>query len=221
MSAYFAIFSIKQFFHMKRYSRLLLLIPFFFSCDNLVKDKDNASSVVKKEKPLSDKEEASDLTERLKRNEEVKDPLKTNSDADILNKIIVHEAGGLKVSRAFLAFEDGTLVPKSNKTVLRKPVYLTLVMEGGWKVKNGKVSLDASEKITTHEGEIVLNATSLFQNMPLIEAEKANYIYLKANITGTRPDIAYFIVNYRVWDKRGTGEVKGSYKLYLEGSTYY
>jgi len=207
---------------MRSYCLLLLLTFFFFSCDNMVKGKDDTTTV-KKKKPLNDAEdEESDNTEKPKKKKKVKeDDFDTNSDADILNNIIVYESGGLKVSKAFLSFEDGTLVPKSNKTVLRKPVYLNLVIEDGWEVRDGEVTLDASEKITTHEGEVILNATSLFKEMPFIDAEKASNIYLKANITGTRPDIDYFIINYRVWDKRGEGEVKGYYKLYLNESKEY
>ena len=77
-------------------------------------------------------------------------------------------------------------------------------------------SSDATEIITTHDGEIVLNAPNLFKEMPVLDAKDATRVLLKANITRTSPDIDYFIVNYRVWDKWSDAEVKGSYQLFVK-----
>ncbi|RYF86190.1 MAG: hypothetical protein EON98_04440 [Chitinophagaceae bacterium] len=63
---------------------------------------------------------------------------------------------------------------------------------------------------------MVLNATNLFKNNPTVSEADASRINLKATITKTRTDIDYFVVSYRVWDKQGDGEVKGSYKLRIK-----
>ena len=143
----------------------------------------------------------------------------TNSKAEILNNIIVHESGGVKVSRAFLSFEDGSLVPKTNRTELGKPVYLHLLLKTGWKVNGGMISIDASEKIVSDAGELVLDAANLFNATPLIKEEDGKTIYLEATITRTRKNIKYFLVSYRVWDRLGEGEIKGSYKLFVDEAT--
>jgi len=186
-----------------------------FACDNLVKKKEVKSETAtnKKKKKIAETDE--EETQKPEKNV-VEEEIETNSDAEILNKIIVHESGGMKVSRAFLSHEDGRLLTKANKAALGEAVYLNLLIDKGWKIEDGTVSLDATEKIFTDKGETVLNAPNLFKTMPLVDESKAANIYLKATITKTRPDIDYFLVTYRVWDKRGEGEVKGSYKLYVE-----
>jgi hypothetical protein len=199
---------------MKRYSWPLLLLLFFAACNDHVKIKEVLPATKKSNAPVEIDEPTNTETDKINSNNPGEEAT-TNSDADILNNISLHESGGLKVAQAFLTFEDGKLVPKSNKTSLRTPVYLNLMIEKGWEIREGQSSIDATEIITTHDGEIVLNAPNLFKTKPVMDATDATRILLKANITKTRSDIEYFIVNYRVWDKWNDAEVKGSYKLYV------
>lgn len=194
---------------------LLLLFVFSFSACNMLEKKDTSTGIKKK---LAEDDEGGESIKQKKK-AVIDYDTETNSDAAILNNIIVHETGGLKVSRAFLSFEDGSLVPKTNRTELGKPVYLNLLVKSGWKVDDGRVSIDASEKIVSDAGEDVLNATNLFKKTPQLRKEDANYIYLEATITKTREDINYFIVNFHVWDKMGEGEIKGNYKLFIDEAT--
>jgi hypothetical protein len=182
---------------MSKYFWLLLIGFSLMACDNFNQKKDED-------------------TESKKKNMTTENEPDTNSNADILNNIIVHEKGGVKLSHAFLSYEDGRLVPRGNKTALSQPVFLNLMIEKGWTVQDAKVSIDASTKIETNNGELVVNAPNLFKAMLFVDESRANAIQLKARITKTRPGIAYFLINYHVWDKRGNGEVKGSYKLYIE-----
>ena len=194
---------------------LLLLFGFSFSACNMVEKKDTSTGTKKKKKLAEDDEDREDIKQK-KRSAVIDYDTETNSDAKILNNIIVQESGGLKVSRAFLSFEDGSLVPKTNRTELGKPVYLNLLVKSGWKVDNGMVSIDASEKIVSDAGELVLDATNLFKASPAIQEKNSGNIYLKAVITKTRTEINYFIINYLVWDKLGHGEIKGSYRLFVD-----
>jgi hypothetical protein len=196
---------------MKRYIHLLLLLS-LSACNNDGKRLETRTSGSTDETTAKTDEEHT-RTQKSRSNSE--EEAVTNSDADLLNSISLFESGGLKVAQAFLTFEDGKLVPKSNETSLRTPVYLNLMIEKGWEIRDGQSSIDATEIITTHDGEIVLNAPNLFKTKPVLDAKDATRILLKANITKTRPDIKYFIVNYRVWDKWSEAEVKGSYKLYV------
>src|SRR6476620_12064386 len=193
---------------MKRYSWLLLSI-LLASCNNTKNEKADTSSETKKTVQASSKEENNPARNV---NDDAAEAT-TKSDAGILNNISLHESGGLKVAQAFLTFEDGKLLPKTNETSVGTPVYLNLLIERGWEVQNGKASIDATEIIATHDGEIVLNAPNLFKSNPTMNATDASRILLKANITRTRPDIRYFVVNYSVWDKWSDAEVKGRYKL--------
>ena len=192
---------------------LLLLFVFSFSACNMLEKKDTSTGIKKKKKLAEDDGDG----EAIQTKSAIIDyDTKTNSDAKILNNIIVHESGGLKVARAFLSFEDGSLVPKTNRTELGKPVYLNLLVKSGWKVDNGMVSIDASEKIVSDAGELVLDATNLFKASRAIQEKNSGNIYLKAVITKTRTEINYFIINYLVWDKLGHGEIKDSYRLFVD-----
>jgi len=208
---------------MKKKIILFMLLSVSYTACDMVTKKDTDTETKKKKKIALETDEQSEEPSTTKKKkpltENAEDVAEPNSRAEILNNIMVHETGGLQVARAFLSFEDGQLVPKTNKVALNKAVYLNLLIEDGWIVQDGNVSLDASERIITDEGQLVLHAPNLFKAIPSVEETKANHIYLKATITKTRADVSYFLVSYRVWDKQGDGEIKGSYKLYIDEGT--
>lgn len=175
----------------------LLALTALLSCNGLVKNKESANQSPA-QKTTSNTTPA-------------------ESDAEVLNNVTVRESGGLQVAKAYLSFEDGTLLPKTNRAKVGQTVYLNLLVDKGWTVKDGFVSLDASERIETADGRLVLNAPNLYKALPQIEEEKAAHLFLKATITATQPDIDHFVVNYHVWDKQGNGEIKGRYLLYVDG----
>ncbi len=60
-----------------------------------------------------------------------------------------------------------------------------------------------------------MNAPNLFKNIVSVDETNANPVLLKAVITKIRKGVDYFLITYHVWDKKGSGEVMGSYKLYV------
>jgi hypothetical protein len=136
------------------------------------------------------------------------------TDTKIRNDIKL-QTTGLKVSQAFLLYEDGTLVPPENVTNVGKPVKLRLIIDDGWNKENGNVYIGASEKIETSDGQVLLDEKDLFADLTSVKAEDAKYISLTANISRLDKLYDYFLVSFRVWDKKGNGEVTGSYKLYI------
>jgi hypothetical protein len=175
---------------MQRFSLFfILLFPFLFGCN---------------EAP----------TNRSKR--KINEPeLQTNSQAQILNSIVVHEKGGLEIARAFLAYENGSLLQPGNTVLLGDVVCLNLVIKQGWVAENGFVSIGATQTLITKNGAPVLSSSDLFAGTPKIEESKASHLQLKTTITKGLPDAGSFVVNYRVWDKTGDGEVTGNYRLYF------
>ena len=151
-----------------------------------------------------------------------KDPSPDNStpgkgtSSKIRNGIELKSKGDLKVSQAFLLFDDGTLVPSSNEAKVNQEVNLRLIIEDGFTKKNGMVEIGASEKIETNTGQVLLDEKDLFANLGEIEAARAEALTLKAVITRLDKLYDYFLVSFRVWDKKGNGEVTGSYKLYIQ-----
>jgi hypothetical protein len=152
----------------------------------------------------------------IKNDQKVTVPVvQTNSRAQILNGIIVHESGGLVISRAFLASESGELLNARNLVSVGETVYLVLVVAQGWMAQNGFVSLGALQTITTDKGEPVLTSPDLFAGKAQTEEAKAGQVRLKTVITNSRSDTRTFVVRYRVWDKNGSGEVSGSFQLHM------
>jgi|SRR4051812_37699697 hypothetical protein len=63
--------------------------------------------------------------------------------------------GGLHVEEAFLTNLNGQFVNNDNKVQVGDHVYLRMVING-WQVKDGRVFLDASQKVTTSSGETLV-----------------------------------------------------------------
>jgi hypothetical protein len=148
---------------------------------------------------------------------EFKTEIKTgDSKFDKFKNGINISSKGLDVSQAFLLFDDGTLVPEDNKVGVNQQVNLRLIIDGGWKAENGKVSIGASEKIETDKGDVVLNEPDLFQSIGDVSVQDAGVITLKAVITSIDKLYDHFKVSFKVWDKKGDGSVEGSYKLYIK-----
>lgn len=178
---------------MKQLLCCFLLLSFVSACEIKVKSKNS-----------DDEKESKEVV------------TKSTNDTDILHDISLHESGGLKVGQAFLTFEDGRLLPKTHRVKLGQTVLLNLVIDDGWEIRDGQASINATEIITTDQDQIVLNARNLFKAKPTVDAGDAERVVLKAVITKTNEKIDHFVVNYRLWDQWGDGEVKGSYKLYID-----
>lgn len=139
-----------------------------------------------------------------------------NAQGALISNGIALETKDIKVSRAFLLYDNSTLVPPGNKTTEGRVVRLRLVVEDGWSEEDGRVSLGASETIRTDKGQVVLDEKDLFASIPLLDASAARVITLTATISRLGRRHNHFVVSFRVWDKRGSGEIRGSYKLYVE-----
>ena len=123
----------------------------------------------------------------------------------------------IQVNQAFLALESGELVPSNNTVSLGEKIVLT-INSNGWKNVDGKSFIGINQTITTNTGAVVLDTGDMFAKYDEtgINAEYANMLKLKANITETKPEIEYFTVTFRVWDKKGHGEITGSYKFFVK-----
>jgi hypothetical protein len=127
-------------------------------------------------------------------------------------------ASGVKIKSATLKLDGGAKVPDDNVVNLNQKVYLVIELEDNWTIAEGKSFIGASEKITTSKGYEVLNAADLFKDNTLtgFDPNDTKYIQLDAVITKNDPSISYYKVDFRVWDKKGDAEVKGSYKFYIQ-----
>ena len=138
-----------------------------------------------------------------------------NSNSNFRNDISV-KSNGIKVEQAFLMFDDDKLVPADNKVEIGQNVRLRLIISG-WKPVNGRVALGASEKISTDDGQVVLDEKDLFANLTDgADLKDAGVITLSAVISRVDKLFKYFEVSFKVWDKNSSDNASGFYRLYLK-----
>lgn len=123
----------------------------------------------------------------------------------------------VQVKEAYLIYgESGKKVALDNTADLGQKIKLLLVIGDGWVMKDNKVSIGASEQISTSTGQEIVNAEDLFASYnDGIDPADAKIISLSAMITKETGDIDHYNVKFRVWDKYGTGEINGSYKFFI------
>jgi hypothetical protein len=132
----------------------------------------------------------------------------------IIKNDIDLEATDVKVSQVYLMDEQNQLMTTNDVAVGQK-AYMTLKLDTGWSKIDGKSYIGASERITTPDGTVVLDAGDLFKDYESqgIDAEVAKLINLSAVITQKAVGVDVYNVSFKVWDKKGSGVVTGKYKL--------
>lgn len=134
----------------------------------------------------------------------------------VSNDITIKATGGVKVNKAFLTYPNGDTVPSDNSASLGQKIQLNLYLDG-WLEEKGRVFLGAGEKITTDQGDIVLDEPDMFLSYSDgVSAEDAKIISLRAVITHMERKFDFFVVSFRVWDKKGNGVITGNYKLHVK-----
>ena len=125
---------------------------------------------------------------------------------------------GFKVKAAALYFDDQTKVPEDNMVELDQRINLLITIESGWKAEDGKVFPGGSEIIKLNTGYEVLRSDDLFKayDETGVSPEDAAYITLKAIITKLDDKKKFIIVTFRVWDKKGSSEITGTYKFHIK-----
>ena len=122
----------------------------------------------------------------------------------------------VKVNKAYLAFTDGDRVPDDNFIGENTPVKLLVFIDSGWVEENGISSLGASEKVTTENGQVILDEEDLFlkKEMEEMPAKDARTIGLTVSLRLAKNSPPQsFNVEFRIWDKKGNGYITGDYQL--------
>jgi hypothetical protein len=128
------------------------------------------------------------------------------------------KSNGFKILEAYLLFDDGTAVPAGNKVKLNQTVNMALTIDGGWKVIDGMVYPGASERITLSNGAEILKQDDLFTayDSTGVTAKDARNIVLKAVITQLDNKKNHIVVSFKLWDKKGTASLSGSYQFFIK-----
>ena len=157
-----------------------------------------------------------------KKKEGVKAKTVTSKDNTTLNGAIIKnnidlDATGVKLKEAYLA--DSSYKPLAeNKAGIGEKIYIVIKMDTGWVKENGKSFIGASERILTSAGRVVVSADDIFKDQEVtgMDARDTKEISLSAVITEADPGLNNFEVQFRVWDKKSNGEVKGKYYFSLK-----
>jgi hypothetical protein len=155
--------------------------------------------------------------DKKSKNETVTNSVREENGVVITNNINI-KAAGIKLKSAVLKLPNGERVPDDNVVGLGEKINLIITLDSNWAIEKGKTFIGASEKITTDDGTVVLNAGDLFLEYDEngVDPMDAKIIRLNAVITKPATAVKYFKVDFRVWDKKGTAEVTGDYKFYVK-----
>ena len=135
----------------------------------------------------------------------------------IIRNDIELDVTGVKLKKAYLVDANEKQLAK-NEAALGERIYVIVELDTGWVKENKKSFIGASERISTSAGKVVVSADDIFKDYETtgLVSEDAKFIKLSAVITQADPGVEDFVVNFRLWDKKGSGEVKGKYKFSLK-----
>ena len=148
-------------------------------------------------------------------------PVTSNDPSTLTGAVIKNdidlEATGVKIAAAYLMDAERNYM-QENVARLNQKILLVIKADTGWVKENDRSFIGASERISTSDGSVIVDAADIFKDYDStgLPADKAHLISLSALISKANPGVDNFVVKFRVWDKRGTGEVKGSYKFSIK-----
>jgi hypothetical protein len=132
----------------------------------------------------------------------------------IIKNDIMLDASNVKVKGAYLA-NDAHMPLNKNEIKQGERIRCVVVLDSGWTKYNSTSFIGASEKIMTEDGRVILDVDDLFKEYTGsgVSASDAEAISITANITEKEPDVDNYKVQFRIWDKKGNGEVTGIFKF--------
>lgn len=134
----------------------------------------------------------------------------------IRNGIKIKTSGGVTVEQAFLTYAvDGGFVDESNITGVNKAVKINLVVKG-WKGTSDKIYIDAQQKVTTNEGDLVLDKKDMLAEAGEISPKDAEFLNFQVVITKLNKIYDYFLVEVRATNKGTDQSLEASFKIHIE-----
>lgn len=150
---------------------------------------------------------------------EEKSTAKIKNGTALYNDIELTATGGVQVNRAYLVNEKNEKIPPGNFVSPFEKTYLSIYVDSGWTVTEGRSYLGASQKVVTDRGVVLMDNPDLFSSMDAAGADPKDAKIVSLSVWLKLPEKAppaSFTVSYRVWDKKGTGSISGQYKLFTK-----
>jgi len=146
-----------------------------------------------------------------------KKPITSSAENNFAKNGIKLKSSGFKISDAYLVLDDESVVPEGNKVQLNQNVNMLLIIDEGWNETGGRVFPGSKQVIKQSNGALIMDSEELFEafNETGVPTEDARYITINAVITELKYKNNYAVVNFRVWDKKGTAAITGSYRLFI------
>jgi hypothetical protein len=128
------------------------------------------------------------------------------------------KANNVKIEKAYLVYRDnGELIDETNFVDMKRGLKLLVLVESGWKETETGVSLGASMKSTSEDGEELLNKTDMFEGAGSFSATDAKIIGLSLFFKEWAPRTPVTINTiFRIWDKNSDAWVEGSYTIHTK-----
>lgn len=118
----------------------------------------------------------------------------------IRNGITVQAYGGLIVEQAWLQYAEGPLIREGNLINLGEKIQLHLIIHG-WRGQGDRISIGASEKLTTDEGLCFLDEEDLFARYDSLPLEAVSKITLSAIVENIDRLADFFKLDFKVYSK--------------------
>lgn len=137
-----------------------------------------------------------------------------DTKSQYLSGVNIETTGGLKVIRAFVSSVDGEVFSKEVMAGSDQKVILNINLDG-FREEDGMSFIGAAEKITASDGTVILDEADLFSKYTEtgMNSNDAKFVRLSAVINGNINSNSFYTVTFSVWDKKGKGELTGSYKI--------
>jgi hypothetical protein len=87
----------------------------------------------------------------------------------------------------------------------------------GWKAENDQVALEANEKVTTSDGDVILDEKELFSKggVQAISAADAEFPRLSVVISQVNKLYDFYLVSFKIWNKGSDQSIEGNYKFHV------
>lgn len=136
---------------------------------------------------------------------------------DAIKNDIKFTSKGFVVSEAYLVFDDENPVPQGNKVNVNQNINLLLIVDSGWSEIEGRVFPGSQQVVKSNSGEEILITEDFFSAFDEtgVASNDARYITLNTMIPEIKDKRKPLVVHFRIWDKKGSGEIKGTYNLFV------
>jgi hypothetical protein len=136
--------------------------------------------------------------------------------APVIKNNIELEVTGVKLKEAYLTDANNNLLME-NVARAGEKIYLVIITDTGWTKEKGKSFIGAAQRILTSGGKVLVDSADIFKRnektgLNSTDCQLINVLY-NCECPGSKKD---YVGQFRIWDKKGAGEIKGEFKFKIE-----